>query len=886
MPDRTVHRLDPRGTVRDWLVTPAWSEPADDLDTFLAEDGPPWGPDGRWVLTNGPDVARVKMRLYQAHPLRLDQPMPPVAEGALVSYLGPTGRTHTGVWQRVHTPDDGLVDWSAFCFTPERRLALAATVVEVDQAETRTLRLATTAPAALYLDGELILHHTSVSYMEPVEDEVDVWLPSGTSTLVVATWQVAFRECRHVARLRIGGLPVRVALPSPGADERVSTVAEQVLGAVGVAEWGCESGEVRLSGPDGAALRVSWPGGERRLRLTGGWATVPLHNGARASGDQVGNASMLSSGEVKLRVVIDDDRSPVFRELPVAMLPPAYRDEPVGEPDRWRAELLSHVAALPLHHGSAVELARTVSSGEGGDPHVIRPAALEHPLWMIDRRADCADFEILGLLHLWHRVPPAGWPGGLRERVCWSLRHAKYWIDQPGLDAMCYFTENHQLVWHTAEMLVGEAFADEKLDNTGWTGREHAEHGRALAQEWIARKLASGFSEFDSNAYLAIDTLALVSIVEFGTDRALAAKAAGLLDKLLFTLAVNSWRGVHGSPHGRTYVQTLRSSRLEETGPIMWACWGMGALNTAVLPATVIATARRYRVPAAVRAAAHHRPAEWLGRQRYAGEYRMSSDLLSRPYESDMVVYRTPDMMLGCVEDYRSGLPGLQEHIWGATLGPETQIYVNHAPNAATHSSARPNAWAGNRILPRAHQHLDTVLALYRIPPDDPMGYTHAWFPTSTMDEWRVHGSWCVGRRGDGYVALSTEGGCALVTAGPDAYQELRSVGPGLAWVCVVGRQATDGTFDAFVEALGKPNWSPTSITYTTRHGTVLRLDTDGPFTVDGRPTDLDAHGRPVERYHLDNPLCRVRFGDPTMTIAVDGLTHVIDLRSGRTVDG
>lgn len=111
------------------------------------------------------------------------------------------------------------------------------------------------------------------------------------------------------------------------------------------------------------------------------------------------------------------------------------------------------------------------------------------------------------------------------------------------------------------------------------------------------------------------------------------------------------------------------------------------------------------------------------------------------------------------VEDYRSGLPGLQEHIWGATLGPETQIYVTHAANSSTSSSARPNAWADNRILPRARQFRDVVLALYRIPPDDPMGYTHAWFPLSTLDSREQRGVWTIGRKGGGTVAWPARAG-------------------------------------------------------------------------------------------------------------------------------
>jgi hypothetical protein len=726
-------------------VRPVLAAPVPESDLPVAATGSPWGPEGRWVLTNGPDVTPLKRRLYLARPLPTAGASPDVVEGP--------------EFRRIHTGTDGLVDWGEFCFTPTYRTAVAGTAFEVDQAEWRTLRVASTGPVLLHVNGELLLHADTVTYMEPAEHEVRVWLPSGISQVVITSWQVGFRECRQVVRLRVGGLPVRVVIPSPGADERVAAEAERVLTAVGTPTWGTTTGEVTLTGPEGARLRV----GREVVTVTGGRATVRLGEDAAGA---VGSASMLASGEVLLRVSVDDHRSPVFREFPVAVLPPLYRAEPVGAPEQWRAELLAHVRATTP--SVATELA-------GGR---VRAAALERSLWMIANRADCADFEAVGLLTLLHRVDD--WEPGLRDEVRAALLGFKYWIDQPGLDAMCYFTENHQLVWHTAEMLAGELFPDETFGNTGWVGSRHAEHGRVLAAEWITRRLAGGFSEFNSNAYLAIDALALVSIVEFAADVALVADARELLDRILTGLSVTSWRGINGAAHGRSYVNTVRSSRFEETAPILWLCYGVGALNAAVLPATALATASRYQLPAAPS------PQE-LVTVSSSGEYRFEHDLLSRPYGSNVVVYKTSDVMLSTVEDYRSELPGLQEHIWGATLGPETQIYVTHAPNSSTSSSARPNAWAGNRILPRARQFRDVVLALYRIPPDDPMGYTHAWFPLSTLDFWEQRGVWTIGRRGAGIVALACEGGARIVTAGPDAYQELRPNGPGTAWVCVVG---------------------------------------------------------------------------------------------------
>ncbi|MGH3715774.1 MAG: hypothetical protein ACRDT4_20300 [Micromonosporaceae bacterium] len=887
MTGRTVHRLDAAGTVRDWLVSPAWSAPCDDLDQLLDATGSPWGApgqrNGRWVLTNGPDVAPLKQRLYERRPLVVDQPLPEVVEDCELRWRAPGGGTERGVWRRAYTGADGLVDWSAFCHTPTYRHALAATVLEVDQAEWRTVRLASTGPAAIWVGGELVGVSTDVGYMEPVERSWRVRLSSGLTPVHVATWQVALRECRQVVRLRIAGLPVRVVIPSPGADEYASTVSEQLLDTVGVRAWAVDrrDGEAELTGPTGAALRIAVDDvAPQRVLLADGTARVPL---ARPSGTTAEPASMLASAERRLRVRVDDDRCPVFRDLHVAPLPPHRRDHPVGTPADWRRELLAHVAGTAPSAGRA--LARWASHG-GSEPYRVEPAELATALRMIRERADCADFEAHGLLHLWHRVPAGGWPDGLRDQVRDALLGFKYWIDQPGLDAMCYFTENHQLVWHTAELLAGEAWPDQVFGNTGWTGRQHAAHGAELAREWLRRKLAGGFSEYDSNAYLAIDTLALVSVVEYAADPALRALAEALLDKLLFSLAANSWRGVHGAAHGRSYVSALRSSRFEETAPIMWLAWGTGALNDAVLPATVLATATRYRLPGLVRAIGQATDDEWYGRQVYRGEYRLRHDLLDRSYGSDLRIYRTPDAMLASVQDYRYGLPGLQEHIWGATLGAEVQVFATHPANTDRGASARPNAWAGHRVLPRARQHRDTVLALHRFPTDDPSGRTHLWLPTAYADQWRTAGPWVAARVGDGYVAVATDCGVRLETAGNDAYQVFHPRGSGGGWVCVIGRAATDGDFDQFLDALGAPEFGADAVAYRTRHGERLALSWEGPFTVDGRAVDLGGDGRPESPPHLENPACRVEFGAATLEAAYAGERLVLDLAHGRRLAG
>jgi hypothetical protein len=915
---RTVHTLDPTGLVRDWLAGPAWSSPVAGLHAVLDATGSPWGPDGRWMLTNGPDVAPLKARLYALRPLVTDQALPDPVEGGRFTWVAPGGeRVDDGTWRRVHTGRDGLLDWSAFCYTPERRHAVAATVLEVDQAEVRTVEVTCTGPFALWVGEELVATGADFTYMEGAVHRVPVRLLSGATRVVLATWQVAFREVRHTAALRVLGLPVRVVIPSPGADEYAAAIAEQVLDAVASPSWAVRDGQVELTGPSGAALVVQAPDGpEVRTRLHGGRTSLriaELQGRARpvsaddpdaartpgttqdadgpqaAEGGEATAASMLSTGETRLTIRVDDARCPVQRELLVAVLPHERRAVPVGDdPATWRRELLEHVAGA--HPGSARALARHAL-----DPGAARVGAadLDPPQAMVDARADCADFEAVGLMHVWHRLPEDVWDPGQRERVKASLLGFKYWIDQPGLDAMCYFTENHQFVWHTAELLVGQTFTDEVFTNTGWSGDQHAKHGRELAVEWMRRKLAGGFSEFDSNAYLAIDSLALVSLVELAEDVEVRRLAEALLDKVLLTLAANSWRGVHGAAHGRSYTPTLRSSRLEETAPIMWALWGTGSLNAAVLPATALSTARAYRLPDVVRAVATDLPDHWEGRQVYRGTYRLHHDLLSRPYGSDLRVWRTPDAMLSSVQAYRAGLPGLQEHIWGATLGAEVQVFAT-LPAADTNSpSARPNAWAGQRVLPRGHQHRDTVLSVHGLPigtPHGPVGGTHVWLPAAQMDEVVVHGPWLAGRVGDGYVAVAAAGGLVPTTSGDEAHQAWEPRGDGRAVVATIGRTADDGSLADFVGALADPDFTADvgdapRVRWTARDGRVLDLGWEGPFTVDGSPDGLTAEGVPEEPPHLSNPAVHLEPGAERLEASWGGHRMVLDLAAGQRLE-
>ena len=766
-----------------------------------------------------------------------------------------------------------------------------ATQIEVDQPEWRNIVVQSQGPVQVWLNGELVLSTDSFGYMQPLSHSIHTLLPSGISSLVISQWQISLREVRHAIRVKIEGLPVRIVIPSPNADEYASEIAERELESIALERWARTEDAIYFTGTPGLKVRIkerNSSGDGVPVTFTKGKAKVTVSEIRAAakkaekakSGSIDGDvtATMLDTGEIFLEVRLDSTHTPVFRTFRTAYVPERVRTTlPKGNPAVWRREVIDHVA--DNYASSARALARL----EKDSGYCVTFEDLKPALSMISSRADCADFEAVGLVHILNKFPGAQWEKGLKEEVSRTLLDFKYWIEQPGLDAMCYFTENHQFVWHTAEHLIGSYFAQEKFSNAKMSGKDHAEHGRVMALEWLKRKLEGGFSEYDSNAYLAIDTLALVSLIEYSPDREIRQYSEALLDKLMLSLASNSWRGIHGAAHGRSYTTTLRSSRFEETAPIMWALWGMGALNLAVLPVTTLITSKKYTLPPLIVKVAHSLNKTWHGRQVYRGKYRFTSDLLERPYSSDLHVWRTADGMLSSVQDYRSGLPGLQEHVWGATLSTEVQVFASY-PAAFSHAtSVRPNAWAGHLVLPRVRQHENVVLAIYAIQDDLLPDFTHLWFPTPWMDKFVQKGSWIAGKVGNGYIAVATPGGFSPLKSGDTALQEWIPNGKGALYVSVLGDKKSDKDFAGFVRKLAEPNFDEQNLSIAFKQKKNFELSWDGPFRVNGLSAQL-VNGVPELPPRLHNPAVHLSADESVLDARFAGEKLTIDVIKGKRI--
>ncbi len=268
---------------------------------------------------------------------------------------------------------------------------------------------------------------------------------------------------------------------------------------------------------------------------------------------------------------------------------------------------------------------------------VVAPDAFQRSFEKIETLRDTRDFDGLYLLNLWlgYRDHPM-LADGTADRIEEALAGFKLWFTEPtpeGLrDDSYYWTENHQVLFHTIEYLLGQELPDRPLSTDRRTGAEHRDVARERLMRWLDHRSRFGFAEWHSNVYYQKDLTPLLTLIEFANDEELRTRAAMILDVLLYDMATHTMRGAFGATHGRSYKKDKMTSRHDDT-------WGGVKLlfDTTDLPyqsrghpdATLLARSRHYRMPEAIRRIAR-------STDTYTERERMSLPInLDGPYEPD-----------------------------------------------------------------------------------------------------------------------------------------------------------------------------------------------------------------------------------------------------------
>lgn len=177
----------------------------------------------------------------------------------------------------------------------------------------------------------------------------------------------------------------------------------------------------------------------------------------------------------------------------------------------------------------------------------------------LKNRYDCGDFQTPLLTRLVYKyegtlreVSPEGY--GLIKR---ALLDFKYWMSEPGEDSMCFWSENHQILFAVAEYLVGKKWPDEIFTNDGASGREHMRRGESRINSWMEHRFYYGFSEYNSANYMQFNLGPMANFIEFGDNPVMVERMKMIMDLAVYEIASNMFKYTFMAPTGRAYAGNL-----------------------------------------------------------------------------------------------------------------------------------------------------------------------------------------------------------------------------------------------------------------------------------------------------------------------------------------
>jgi hypothetical protein len=477
----------------------------------------------------------------------------------------------------------------------------------------------------------------------------------------------------------------------------------------------------------------------------------------------------------------------------------------------------------------------------------------------IAARKDCADFVIQGILRLlaWEQTG-ARLSARINALMKDTVLGFKYWVDEPGDTVMYMGSENHRFLFHVAEWLAGKLFPTEEFTNSRMRGLYHSTKGLMYITEWFRQRGRFGFDEWHSNSYYPVNISPLMNVYDFAShegEQKVRQMAGAILDYVFFNLAADSFEGIFGTTHGRSYGINLKYPDLEGTSPSCWLLYGTGSLSWGSDGMAPVAMATsEYHLPKILSDIATDKVAVVESKVR-------QGVLKGTARHADFVVYRTPDYMMSAVQDLRKGEFESSSHVAQVTLGNKTTVFWSCPHTCGEGSGLRPDYWSGHTTLPRVIQYRNVMSLSWRL--NWRAWMSHCFFEPAHFDEVRQAGNWVFGRVGNGFIGIYSQNGLAWGDFGQYAGREIVCTAAENTWLVECGRAADWGTFDAFVTALQGASIVAQDGALVYDSPSVGRFVTgwDVAPTVNGERIPL--HGYPL----VDSPLAHAAFGSGEMLI-------------------
>ena len=706
-------------------------------------------------------------------------------------------------WRFQGGRDGEFVNLSDF-YAEMRRVEFdAATVLLSPRAMAVPAVLWSYAAVDVYCNGALAGTLASAVYKPIGRREITLPLKAGKNVIYLACETLGVRDTRSVVGLQImeNREEIRVTLPNEELSDQVGealafiesayltpgALAFSMLAPQG-AEWA-----YREESPDYARVHdpIYW-------QSAAGKREIPLRDGEAL---------------VLLRVPAGDGF--ICRALErTEQIKPRYLRPVPGKDENLRLifERIARVESLSRGEDFGFPIANILARKYLGDTSKDDDALLKETFSLIERRVDCADFLMCGLIRYMKNYPLSPENEALARH---ALTHFRYWMDQDGFDGMCFWSENHCLMFYASAMQAGSMYPEEFFPLARMTGRELSAWGRGKVLDWMNDVEKDGFEEFLSTVYTCVTFAALINVVDYSEEE-ISQRARKVTDGMLRMLAKHTFHGGVIAPQGRVYRGVLYPFRagamalMNAADPSLPYEFGEGWLG--------FFCTSSYRFPEDLK--------EWMDRtisESYVTgnarivlekqkDYCLTSVQCPRePFDRWENIVKRPDADPSghaFVKSYNEcfhgttcfqpGVYGYQQHLWYAALDGEAAVFINHPGSSSEGGDMRPGYWHGNGVFPALRQEGPLLGLIYKIPENYPIHFIHLYCPACRFDEIRREGNWLLLRKGRGYIGIwSSEGMEPWNSRNFDC--ELRMWGSDTACLCLcAGREVP--SMDAFWE--------------------------------------------------------------------------------------
>lgn len=703
-------------------------------------------------------------------------------------------------WHYRYSYSNIFLDYSDFYSTPAIIKFSAVTSIVAEKTTLVTLRLWTYASAALYQEGKLILSIEPPRYKPIGHKDIEVSLKEGANLFEIELENLGVRDSMNLFAIQILTNPrgLSVKLPIDAIEQEVRPKIE-FLDNLKV-----DKNTIILPSKGTKDTYAVYPHESENYEPDYKERKVSLEALSTYTVEAGHKRVTIAKGELKRTLEIQSAIKPIYTTIG-------------DNEERFKASLekIAEVKRLSRgDHGFAIFalLAKKALGVKSEDEQ----AMLYNDLALIVKRTDCSDFVFSGLLRYYYTY-------GFDEEFSNAFKEAalsyRFWMDMAGQDGMCFWSENHSLMFYTVAYLSGSIYPNDHFEKANMSGGELKAWASKRISDWLEDVNENLFEEFQSSVYMCVTFAALLNVFDFTEFKEEAEK---VLDKLVQMLAVQVFDGAVISPMGRVYrgaiypFQGAANSILSIKAPALCYDYAEGWISFYATSGYEFKQGLKEQIK-------KDRSESYVsGNARINTEKNDSYILtsLSSPREDNFTRWENTILSgkadisrhsytksmnerfhgTSCIQP---GVYGYQQHLWYAALSSDALIFVNHPGSSSEASAMRPGYWYGNGVFPAIKQQKDELYVIYNLPEEHPIKFVHAYIPFERFDDYKVDGNWVFLKKHKGYIALWSS-----VKGKPHNDMlfgaELRYRGDKLAFFTLMGKAEAE-SFDAFISrAKGK----------------------------------------------------------------------------------